>query len=181
MKMAVFFCFLCMLMVFAAQSAQAGTLYRWVDANGNVHFTDQPPPQNAKDIQEKRLASPTQSNGQTPYSTLAASRNFPVTLYITNCGDTCTRARDHLSKRGIPFSEKNPTEPAVAEALKKLIGAVEIPVLIVGKASPIKGFSAESWDAALDVAGYPKASAAKPAASPSKPEQKTEAQDSKPK
>jgi len=33
-------------------------------------------------------------------------------------------------------------------------------VLVIGKSAPIKGFSPESWDAALDVAGYPKAPAA---------------------
>lgn len=161
MKLAVLFCFLCMFMVFAAQSAQAGSLYRWTDAAGNVHYTDQPPPQEVKDVQEKKLAKPAQTSGQTPYVTQAAARNFPVTLYTTNCGETCTRAREHLTKRGIPFSEKNPAEPEVGEMLQKLAGGMEVPVLVVGKSTPIKGYSAESWDAALDVAGYPKASAAK--------------------
>lgn len=169
MKLAVFFCFLCMFMVFAAQSAQAGSLYRWIDAAGNVHYTDQPPAQSVGDIQEKKLAKPAPASAQTPYATQAAAHNFPVTLYTTQCGETCTRAREHLNKRGIPFSEKNPTEPDVREALKKLTGSAEVPVpmLVVGKATPIKGYGAESWDAALDVAGYPKAVAAKaPAAKP---------------
>jgi len=167
MKLAVLFCFLCMFMVFAAQSAQAGSLYRWVDDTGKVHYSDQPPPQSVvKDVQEKKLARPAQASGQTPYATQAAARNFPVTLYTTHCGETCTRAREHLTKRGIPFSEKNPTEPDVADALQKLAGSVEVPVLVVGKSAPIRGYSAESWDAALDVAGYPKvpAPAVKPAA-----------------
>lgn len=161
MKLAVFFCFLCMFMVFAAQSAQAGSLYRWVDEAGNIHYTDQPPPQGVADAQEKKLLKSAQSSGQTPYAGMTAARNFPVTLYITNCGETCTRAREHLTKRNIPFSEKNPNEPAVSEELQKLAGGLEIPVLVVGKSSPIKGYGAESWDAALDVAGYPKAPAAK--------------------
>ena len=64
------------------------------------------------------------------------------------------------SKRGIPFSSKNPeSSPADADALKKLIGALEVPVLVVGK-SPVKGFEAGSWDAALDSAGYPRTAAA---------------------
>ena len=180
MKLAVFFCFLCMFMVFAAQSAQAGTMYRWVDAAGNVHYTDQPPPQNIKDVQEKKLAAPAQSSGQTPYATQAAARNFPVTLYINNCGEVCNRAREHLSKRNVPFSEKDPTDPQIADALQKLTGSMEVPVLVVGKAAPIKGYGPESWDVALDVAGYPKAPAAKPVGA-SRPEQKstTEAGDGK--
>lgn len=168
MKLAVFFCFLCMFMVFAAQSAQAGTMYRWVDGSGKVHYTDQPPPPDVKDVQEKKLAAPAQTGGQTPYALQAAASNFPVALYISNCGDVCNRAREHLQKRKVPFSEKNPSEAAVAEALKQLIGSVEVPVLTVGKAAPIKGFSADAWDAALDVAGYPKL-----AAPPAKQEQKS--------
>lgn len=157
MKLAVFFCFLCMFMVFAAQSAEAGTLYKWVDSAGNVHFSDQPPPQTVKEVQEKRMLSQPQERGQTPYAVQAASRNFPVTLYVTDCGDSCTRAREHLTKRGIPFKEKNPSEPDISEELQKLSGGVEVPVLVVGKSSPVKGYGADAWDAALDVAGYPKA------------------------
>lgn len=162
MKLA--FCLLCLL--FASVQVQAASLYRWVDSAGNVHFSDQPPPQEVKEVQEKKLVKPASTGGQTAYSAQSAARNFPVTLFTTNCGDTCTRAREHLTKRGIPFSEKNPTEPEVAEALQKLAGGLEVPVLVVGKASPIRGYGAESWDAALDVAGYPKAAVTKPAAPP---------------
>lgn len=168
MKLAVFFCFLCMFLVFAAQSAQAGSLFRWIDAAGNVHYTDQPPPPSVADVQEKALLKSPQASGQTSYAVQAAAHNFPVTLYITNCGDTCTQAREHLTKRHIPFSEKNPSEPAAGDALQKLTGGLAIPVLVVGKSAPIKGYSADSWDAALDVAGYPKAPAAAKA-EPKKP------------
>jgi len=178
MKLAVFFCFLCMFMVFAAQSAQAATMYRWVDANGKVHYTDQPPPPDIKDVQEKKMAAPVQSSGQTPYAVQTAANNFPVILYISDCGDVCNRAREYLQKRNIPYTEKNPAEPAIAELLKKLIGSVEVPVLVVGKAAPLKGFSSDSWGAALDVAGYPKAAAPKPGI-PSQQKTATEVQDGK--
>jgi hypothetical protein len=39
--------------------------------------------------------------------------------------------------------------------LKKLAGAVEVPVIVVGKTHQ-KGFEAGSWDSLLDSAGYPK-------------------------
>lgn len=178
MKLAVFFCFLCMFMVFAAQSAQAATMYRWVDAGGKVHYTDQPPPPDIKDVQEKKMAAPAQSSGQTPYAVQTAANKFPVILYISDCGDVCNRAREYLQKRNIPYTEKSPVEPSVAEALKKMIGSVEVPVLVVGKAAPIKGFSSDSWDAALDVAGYPKAIAPK-TGTPSQQKTVTEVQDGK--
>lgn len=171
MKLVV--CFLCLL--FIVPLSQSGSLYRWVDASGKVHYADQPPPQEIKEVQERKLAKPTPTDGQTPYAAQFAARNFPVTLYITQCGEICTRAREHLKKRGIPFSEKNPTEPEVASTLEKLAGSVEVPVLVVGKATPIKGYSSESWDAALDVAGYPKTSTTPKPDRPAEPKQDSKA------
>jgi glutaredoxin len=177
MKLAVFFCFLCMFMVFAAQSAQSATMYRWVDAQGKVHYTDQPPPVEIQDVTEKKLATPGKGSRQTPIGLQAAMRDFPVTLYSTQCGVTCQQARDHLKERNIPFTEKDVADPQVAEALQKLTGDLGVPVLVVGKSAPIRGYSHETWNTALDVAGYPKkAATAKPGAVPAKAA--TEAQDS---
>lgn len=59
-----------------------------------------------------------------------------------------------LSRRGVPFAEKNAqANPADAEALQKLAGGLQVPVLRVGD-STLKGFSEDSWQAALDQAGY---------------------------
>ncbi len=178
MKLAVFFCFLCMFMVFAAQSAQSATMYRWIDAQGKVHYTDQPPPAEIRDVTEKKLAAPAPGGAQTPYGLQTAARDFPVTLYSTQCGVTCLQARELLKERNIPFSEKDAADPQVAETLQKLTGDLSVPVLVVGKSAPIKGYSKETWDTALDVAGYPKkAASARPGTAPAKAA--TEAQDSR--
>ena len=88
-------------------------------------------------------------------------------------------ARAHLDKRGIPYTEKNPAKPATTqdfEDFKKMTGgALEVPLLQIGKLKVIKGYLASEWDAALDAAGYPSAAlpGAKPGAKPAaKPEAK---------
>ncbi len=140
----------------AASLVQAAELYRWVDADGKVHYTDQPPPASAKKVEEKKLSSSIIETSQLPYATQQAVKNSPVTLYANDCGEPCTQAREHLSKRGIPYTGKNPqTTPADAEALKKLVGAAFVPVLVVGS-TVSKGYEKGAWDAALDAAGYPK-------------------------
>jgi len=80
-----------------------------------------------------------------------------TTLYTApSCGEACTSGRDLLSKRGIPFSERDAQSNAQAQdALKKLIGGLEVPVLVVG-ASTLKGYEQAQWSEALDSAGYPK-------------------------
>jgi hypothetical protein len=56
----------------------------------------------------------------------------------------------------VAFSQKDPSiDPEQAVALKKLIGSMEVPVIVVGK-SHLKGYEANSWDALLDEAGYPR-------------------------
>lgn len=159
--------------------AQAGELFRWVDADGKVHYTDQPPPASAKQVEEKKLSNSTIETSQLPYATRQAVKKSPVTLYANDCGEPCTQARNHLTQRGIPFTSKNPqTSPADAEALTKLVGAAYVPVLVVGSAIS-KGYEKGAWDSALDTAGYPKSAlvrkapakdgAAKTEPSPEKP------------
>lgn len=137
--------------------AQAGELFRWVDSEGKVHYTDQPPPASAKKVEEKKLRSgSTIDTSEMPYALQQAIKKSPVVLYATDCGEPCTQARNHLAQRGIPFTTKNPqATPADAEALVKLVGAKYVPVLVVGSAVS-KGYEKGAWDTALDAAGYPK-------------------------
>jgi glutaredoxin len=141
-----------------ACAAYAAEMYRWVDQEGKVHYSDSPPPASAKNVQQKDIGGgSTVSDDNLPYATRVAAKNFPVTLYTSDCGEPCKKAREHLIKRGIPFTQKNPAaNRADADALKKLVGAPQVPVLVVGNSSPLKGYDAGSWDIALDAAGYPK-------------------------
>lgn len=151
MRFALFLC--CCV---AASLASAAELYRWVDAEGKVHYTDQPPPASAKKVEEKNLGSNTINTSELPYATREAVKKSPVTLYANDCGDACNQARDHLAQRGVPFATKNPqNSPDDANALKKLVGELYVPVLVVGGAVS-KGYEKGAWDAALDAAGYPK-------------------------
>lgn len=160
---------ICVLYGFAAM-AHAAQIYEWVDEKGAKQYTQQPPPPNIKNVQQKRLqANVVETSGQS-YGAQQASKNFPVTLYVTaDCGELCKNARAHLTKRGIPFTEKDPRKPDEIETFKKLTGgALEVPVLTVGQLRTLKGYLASDWDATLNQAGYPSAAVpgAKPAATP---------------
>ncbi len=138
-------------------SATAQTLYRWVDKDGKVQYTDMPPPADAKDVQQKRLVDNNgPADGEMPYATRVAKEKNPVTLYDTECKDGCKEARDLLNKRGIPYVEKNPSiDAAAATALRAMVGGLSVPTMVVGP-NPFKGFDEATWQAALDTAGYPK-------------------------
>ena len=135
-------------------SAQTN-VYRWVDKDGKVQFSDTPPAEDAKNLSQKRMGGGG-DDVQLPFATQAAMRRNPVTLFTTgDCGEYCAQGRALLTKRGVPFAERNAAGAAEAELVEKLTGARSVPVLLIGE-QVIKGFNDESWTAALDTAGYPR-------------------------
>ncbi|MBL0142279.1 MAG: glutaredoxin family protein [Betaproteobacteria bacterium] len=144
-------------MVFSALAAAQANVFRWVDKDGKVHYSDTPPPEPAKSLTQKRVGGGYAESSQLPYATQIAMKKSPVTMYSgADCGDPCKQGRDLLVKRGIPFGERDAQANAEdAEALKKLVGAIEVPVLVVG-ASKVKGYEEGAWHSALDGAGYPR-------------------------
>lgn len=135
-------------------------LYRWTDDSGKVHYTDTPPPANAKNVQKKGSARPSGSDaasaGTQSYALQQAVKNFPVTIYTSkDCGNPCQKGLDFLKKRGVPFTEKVVTTQAEVDAVVKLAGAPRVPVLVVGIVVQ-RDFEAQAWGEALDTAGYPK-------------------------
>lgn len=139
-------------------SVQAGELYRWVDASGRVYYGDVPPV-GAMQLEVRKFSADITSSEYLPYETRRAQQSFPVTLYVGDgCGETCDQARNLLSKRGIPFSEKLLRTKQDVDAFKQLSGInAVVPVLAVGK-NFLKGFLESQWNSELDFAGYPKAS-----------------------
>lgn len=152
-------------LLLAAGTVQAAQLYRWVDDKGRVEWRDTPPPSTAKKVERRTVGGSVIETTELPFSVQQAAKNFPLTLYITDCGDGCTKARAHLNRRGLPFTEKNPQ--ADLETYKKLTnGSLEVPALFIGR-ELLKGYEEGAWDSALDNAGYPRSVAgARPAPKP---------------
>ena len=148
------------------QAALAQPMYRWTDDQGRVHVTDMPPPPSAKNVRKSKTgaAAPADSGEQTPYELSLAIKEYPVSLYTSPmCKDPCQRARDHLNKRGVPFKEIQVWDVGSNEELKRVSGASQVPVLVVG-ASVHTGYGPGAFDELLDSAQYPKAGLLKPRA-----------------
>lgn len=131
-------------------------LYRWKDASGRIVYTDQRPPTDAREVEQRQLGDRPGTAGL-PYAVQQAMKAFPVTLFTADCGDPCNSARQLLEKRGVPFSEKDARMEEVQAAIKKLGGPkdVEVPILVVGR-SLARGWDETRWSAMLDEAGYPR-------------------------
>src|SRR5207302_9675089 len=94
-----------------AASAQEKQLYRYVDADGHVVYTDKQPPASAKNVQPKKLTANVIQTNEIPLAAQVASEKYPVTLYTYDCGDLCRNPEALLNRRGVPFSTVNVAEP----------------------------------------------------------------------
>ena len=163
---------LTMILLLSSAAVLADGLYRWVDKDGKVHYGDAPPMTPGQPSEKRKLAAPAADARAPSYETQLAAKNFPVSLYTApKCGQLCDQARSLLNARGIPFSEITVNDPKRQEELIRLVGAAELPALLVGK-QVHKGFEAGLYNIALDAAGYGKspapgqAKAPAPAATP---------------
>ncbi|GAA5177979.1 hypothetical protein GCM10025771_16320 [Niveibacterium umoris] len=145
----------------AAPAAHAEAVFKWVDSSGRVHYSDMPPPPDAKKVEERMMRgiAPASSDKMSPAMRQAVERS-PVKLYTTaeNC-DGCAPARQYLQGRGIPFTEVKLTNQDEAAAAAKVLGKakpeeVGVPALLIGS-KPINGYLESEWASELTSAGYP--------------------------
>lgn len=142
------------LLLSAAMPAMA--LYKVVGPDGKVTYTDRPPTdQPSQAIKSNGAVSSTDA---LPFELRQVATRFPVTLYTASDCSVCDLGRQMLKNRGIPFYEKTVNTSADAQALQRLEGSQQVPVLRVGKQS-LQGYSDADWASYLDAAGYPKQSA----------------------
>ena len=140
----------------AGVAAQAQQVYRYIDKEGRVVYSDRVPPGDSREVQSKRVGANVIENNAVPLAAQQAQERFPVKLYTFSCGEVCSSAEALLNRRGVPFSIINVETPEGAEQLSQMTGELRAPVLQVGDKTFVKGYSESQWQAALDQAGYPK-------------------------
>ena len=139
-------------------------MYRWVDGNGKVHYSDQAPPAGAKDVRQRPMSSGRGSSAPLPYALEQAVRDYPVTLYTSElCKEPCAQARELLKQRGVPYREVGVSTESDLARLKALSGGNAVPVMTVGS-EVYKGFDRSTYNGALDIGLYPKSSLLPPGA-----------------
>jgi glutaredoxin len=134
--------------------AQTQQVYRYVDKDGHVVYSDKPPPADARDAQAKRIGRNTIETSTLSYASQLAEQRFPVTLYTFGCGLVCDNAAAILNKRGVPHTVVDVGQNDGAEKLKRLTGGLDAPALQVGD-QYTTGYNENRWQSMLTEAGYP--------------------------
>jgi glutaredoxin len=138
--------------------AAAQAQFKWTDAQGKVHYGDNPP-RDARNIQRVGGAAPDPSdpNAGLPYELRRATQNFPVTLYTTGNCPPCEAGRSLLQARGVPYTERTINSTDDIEELKRQGLGGRLPVLKAGNQN-VKEYETQAWHTLLDTAGYPRTS-----------------------
>jgi glutaredoxin len=145
---------LCLLLIAAGVSAQP--VYRNIDKNGKISFSDQAPAASATPVSPRTEISSESTEGL-PYELRQVVQRYPVMLYTSDECAPCASARSLLITRGVPFDERQIKTDVDIAALQRLSGQTSLPVLSIGS-QQLKGFSDAEWSQYLDAANYPKSS-----------------------
>ncbi|MBP8285790.1 MAG: glutaredoxin family protein [Rhodoferax sp.] len=135
----------------------AQTVYRSVDANGKVTFSDKPPANAARVSTAAEASVSTSSNPALPFELRQVVARYPVTLFTGKDCEPCDNGRDLLRRRGVPFTEKTISSSADTASLQRLSGSSSLPFLTLGT-QQIRGFAEAEWTQYLSAAGYPEKS-----------------------
>ena len=137
--------------------SQAQSVYRIVGPDGKVTFSDRAPNEDVTPALTSNPGAAPTSTSTLPYSLRQVASRFPVTLYTGADCAPCVSARNLLTGRGVPFTERSVSSNEDIDALKNLSGNSSLPFATIGGQHLI-GFSDSEWTQYLDAAGYPKKS-----------------------
>jgi glutaredoxin len=121
-------------------------IYKWVDEQGQVHYSDQKP----EDGPVTEIPMESRSYQGISYGTVevdaqkVAPKARVVMLSATWCG-TCKKAKQYFRRNGIPFLEYDIEKSSRGKRLYEQLGATGVPVILVGK-KRMNGFSEAGFE-----------------------------------
>jgi glutaredoxin len=108
-------------------------MYKWVDENGKVHYTDTPPPGKKARKLDLKVNS---ISGPAIVSTVgnpgSATSSAKIRLYTTTWCGYCKKAKAYLQARGTPFQEIDVENSAQGRSEFSALGGRGVPVILVG-------------------------------------------------
>lgn len=119
-------------------------VYKWVDANGQTHFSDQPPADEtpAETLKLDTINSiPGVEVSEWPAATAdSAASTQRVVMYSTQWCGYCKKAAAFFRANGIPFTEYDVETSARGQKDYAALGGGGVPIILVGS-KRMRGFS----------------------------------------
>ena len=116
----------------ATSTAVAG-VYKWVDENGKVHFSDTPMSANAQPLKLKSVNS-------VSFTQVNSSHGQQLTIYTAEWCGYCTKAKNFMRRENIAFREFDIEKSREGKMRYKQFNVKSIPLFTLNK-ERMAGFS----------------------------------------
>lgn len=131
----------------------AQTLYKYVDEDGRVHYTDRPPADAQSeqlDIRVDSLPGPAAISTQRAdhADRLKTAENPAVVIYTTDWCRICRKARRYMDSNGIVYRERDIEKSAAAKQDFDRLGGKGVPLIRVDRQT-MHGFDPGALDRLL--------------------------------
>lgn len=117
-------------------------IYKWVDEQGNVHFTDQPPPNQTTEKIEVKI------NSYTSPKIVDVDRLFgksnKLVMYSTSWCGYCKKARNYFIANNIAFEEYDVENTNKGKRDYDKLGGGGVPIILMGN-KRMNGFSVHKF------------------------------------
>lgn len=143
----IVYAFICMSLLFVSINNTNAEVYRWIDSDGKVQFSDQKP----KDRQVERLNLEVNTYTSVTYedsifdTSGSGGRNKRVVMYSTAWCGYCKKARRYFEKKSISYTEYDIEKNKRAKKQYNKMGATGVPVILVGR-KRMNGFSVNGFE-----------------------------------
>jgi glutaredoxin len=135
----------------------AGEVYRWVDDDGTVHFSEHPPDDADLDAESRELNPEDVNTAESIDVERVESRvesgdeadNAEVVMYSASWCPICDKARAYFESNGIPFQEYDVEQSKKGKRVYQRMDVSGVPVIIVGDRRMV-GFSPEGFERLYD-------------------------------
>lgn len=135
-----------LLLIFSSVEAE---IYKWVDGQGRIHFTDKPPEQSASKPVKLRInsfTSPSIESFQFDESLISKRMVTPdVIMYSTSWCGYCKQARRYFNQNNIEFTEYDVEKSEKGKKDFKRLDGKGVPVILV-EDRRLNGFSKSAFE-----------------------------------
>lgn len=129
-------------------SIGTAAVYKWTDADGRAHFSDNPPAnRDAEEVKIRTHTGPAQVDSDGDYGPRQ------VKLLTTAWCGVCKKAKAYLAQKGIYYLEYDVETSDVGRLEYKRLNGKGVPIILVGHQKMV-GFNAQKLDDMLKNVGY---------------------------
>lgn len=138
-----------LLLIGGIVNSPSAEIYKWVDNNGKVHFTDSPPEQvktQKVTLQINSFTSPNVSQFRFDPALISKRKvTTQVVMYSTSWCGYCKKARRYFLQQNIPFEEYDVEKSAKGKKDYKALGGRGVPIIVAGDRT-MNGFSEQAFE-----------------------------------